>query len=243
VAVIDIAFEIASTGRAGRPQSEHLLHRLTALTARLLPGCCGAAITVWDGGRIVRSAVSHMDLAVLRNLPRSPSENPERQVMLRAEPVTIPDTLTPAKWRAYSTDAAGLGVRTVAIWPVPGSAPTTFGFYGSRPHAFHGADLALVTAQAAAVLQDADERDELVIEAHVLRASLESRSVIDQAAGILMAEQGGTPQQAFAELRRLSQHGNLRLADVAQGLVSRRSSGLRRAESRRRAGSSPGSRP
>jgi AmiR/NasT family two-component response regulator len=49
--------------------------------------------------------------------------------------------------------------------------------------------------------------------------------VIDQAAGIIMAERSCSPEAAFAELRRRSNHGNVKLAEVARELVSEQSSG------------------
>lgn len=224
---VDVAFELRRACRGPGLSAEHLLHRLSSFTARLLPGCCGTSIAVWEDNRIVVSAVSHPDLAALRSLPRSASENPERQVMLRAEPVTIPDTLTSAKWRAFSAAAAGLGLRSVAILPMTGGSHATFGFYASRPRAFEAAepDLALIADEANVVLRDAEYQSELASEAHGVRASLASRSIVDQAIGIIVAEHACSPQQALAEMQRLSQRGNIRLSELARSLVARRSPG------------------
>ena len=46
-----------------------------------------------------------------------------------------------------------------------------------------------------------------------------SRAVIDQAIGIVMAQQRGTPEQAFAALRTISQRRNVKLRVVAAELV------------------------
>lgn len=54
-----------------------------------------------------------------------------------------------------------------------------------------------------------------------LRRALTSRAAIDQAKGIVMAERRCTPDEAFDVLRTLSQHANVRLADVALALVYR----------------------
>lgn len=61
--------------------------------------------------------------------------------------------------------------------------------------------------------------------AEKLRYALEHRAVIDQAKGILMASRKITAEQAFAVLAKQSQHENIKLRDLAAGLVDRASSG------------------
>lgn len=58
-----------------------------------------------------------------------------------------------------------------------------------------------------------------VVLSEQLRASLASRSVIDQAVGVLMAEQRCTAGEAFAILRSASQNRNLKLRQVAEDVV------------------------
>ncbi|MEX5710186.1 GAF and ANTAR domain-containing protein [Parafrankia sp. FMc6] len=52
-----------------------------------------------------------------------------------------------------------------------------------------------------------------------LRRALSSRAVIDQAIGILMAQQRCTAEDAFAILRQTSQNSNRKLRDVAAALI------------------------
>jgi hypothetical protein len=225
-----IALEMACLGRDERLSPEHLLHRLTTLTARLVPGCCGASVTVWSAGRMQRSSVSHADLAALRDLPRASSQDPERQALARQQAVSIPDTRMSAGWGHFAACAAAFGIRSVVFEPAgAGPADATFGFYATEPYAFDGSELAFIARQAGAALQEADYHDELMRGVYAVRAGLETRSVIDQATGIIMAERSCSAEAAFAELRMRSNHGNLKLAEVARNLVreaeSARSSG------------------
>jgi len=64
-----------------------------------------------------------------------------------------------------------------------------------------------------------DELTELHRENDQLRAALTSRATIDQAKGILMATHGGTPEDAFNRLVRMSQNSNVPLRDVAKAIV------------------------
>ena len=54
-----------------------------------------------------------------------------------------------------------------------------------------------------------------------LRTALSSRSVIDQAIGIIIGMQRCPPQVAFDMLRTVSQNRNIPLRDVAADLVAR----------------------
>ena len=47
-----------------------------------------------------------------------------------------------------------------------------------------------------------------------------SRAVIDQAIGILRSRAGGTAEEAFARLRKISQSENVKLSVVADRLVT-----------------------
>jgi AmiR/NasT family two-component response regulator len=70
--------------------------------------------------------------------------------------------------------------------------------------------LALSSAEA----HDAEDR-----RLDNLQDALVTREVIGQAQGILMERERITPDQAFAVLRRASQHLNVKLRVVAQALV------------------------
>lgn len=64
-----------------------------------------------------------------------------------------------------------------------------------------------------------DELERLRVVVHHLARALESRPVIEQAKGILMARERCTEDEAFEMLRRASQRTNRRLADLARELV------------------------
>ena len=66
----------------------------------------------------------------------------------------------------------------------------------------------------------AAEIDQLRDEVAGLRRALESRPLIEQAKGVLMQRHGWTADHAFHHLVLLSQHLNIRLAEVAESLVT-----------------------
>jgi GAF domain-containing protein len=64
-----------------------------------------------------------------------------------------------------------------------------------------------------------------------LQRALDSRSVIDQAIGIIRSRSGGTANEAFERLAHISQSENIKLYAVAEGLVEE---AVRRVRVRRR---------
>ena len=62
-------------------------------------------------------------------------------------------------------------------------------------------------------------------EVEDLRATLRSRPVIDQAKGILIAERGCTPDEAFDMLCAASQRENRKVRDIAEAMVDRAQTG------------------
>src|SRR4051812_15654781 len=61
---------------------------------------------------------------------------------------------------------------------------------------------------------------ELELEVVHLRRALESRTLIGVATGLLAERYGCTSTQAWALLRRLSSHANVKIREVARGLVA-----------------------
>lgn len=71
-------------------------------------------------------------------------------------------------------------------------------------------------------LEDFNSMAEEIIQ---LREALRSRSTIEQAKGLVMAERRCTPDEAFKYLVKLSNDTNVRVADVAAALVYRAQGG------------------
>jgi L-asparaginase/Glu-tRNA(Gln) amidotransferase subunit D len=66
----------------------------------------------------------------------------------------------------------------------------------------------------------APNRVQLLREVEGLRRAMESRAVIEQAKGIIIASTGKTPDEAFDLLRQQSQHANQKLRELAADIVA-----------------------
>jgi anti-anti-sigma factor len=76
-----------------------------------------------------------------------------------------------------------------------------------------------VAALLATMVQDERASDGLAADVADLSAALESRAVIDQAQGVIMAQNRCGSEQAVQILRAASSHRNQKLAEVAAGIV------------------------
>ncbi len=183
---------------------------------------CG--ITLADQGRVFTVAAADELATQLDEQQYELDSGPCLQALASGEVVDAPDLSIESRWESYPTIAMGheiLGIYSVPL--IVGGKPVgVLNLYARTPNAFGALDrqlAALVAGQAAiAVTAALRHYDEVTLSDH-LRIALSSRSVIDQAIGIVMAQQRGTPEQAFAALRTISQRRNIKLRVVAAELV------------------------
>lgn len=138
----------------------------------------------------------------------------------------IVDTERDDRWRPFSEACAAVGVRSTLSMPLvtDNEGVGALNFYSLEPGSFTSADiaqaqhfssLAAITLVNAQAYQDARHLSEHLNEA------MKSRSVIEQAKGILMAGGAKSPDDAFQMLVRVSQRENRKLRQVAMELVDR----------------------
>jgi GAF domain-containing protein len=149
------------------------------------------------------------------------------ETLATGEQVEVTDQRTDERWPSYGARAVDLGVRASLSVPLTSGDQTlgALNVYGyERPREF-GEDekqrIAMFASQASTALTLAIERTERERTAHQLEKAFVSRAVIDQAIGVLMAQEKCTADQAFALLRQHSQNNNRKLRDVAVDLITR----------------------
>jgi GAF domain-containing protein len=121
--------------------------------------------------------------------------------------------------------AAAHGIRSTLSVPLvaEGKQIGALNLYGPVPDAF-GADeirrAESLAANAAGALALAVRQAATVDLTSQLRAALASRAVIDQAIGVIMAQERCSQAEAFAILRAASQNRNVKLRTVATQIVT-----------------------
>jgi GAF domain-containing protein len=140
--------------------------------------------------------------------------------------IDVPDLTADTRWADFRHQALAQGIRSSVSIPLSsdGSTVGALNLYGSRPHAFDQAarqHAETFATQAATALTLALRNAAQAQDTAQLEQALTSRTVIDQALGILMAQQHCTADDAFDLLRANSQNNNRKLRDVAADLITR----------------------
>ena len=206
---------------------DEALHRLTALAAELVPGGTAAAVTIAMASGTLTFAASDQRLEKLHRLEFDNESGPVVETLRHNEPRRVDDTAAECRWPAFCRAAADAGFAACLVLPLrtdrqPGGAVA---LYGQEPNVFRGAahDIALlVAAQGGAAVHNAALYGTCRRMVESLHAGLESRAVIEQAKGILHAELGVSPAEAFRLLSRYSQNTNQRVRKISARLVQGR---------------------
>ncbi|MEU6412536.1 GAF and ANTAR domain-containing protein [Microbispora sp. NPDC046933] len=218
-----LARDLAALGRVTEGTSaESVLRGITEAVARGVPGCAGGTAELWMEERVLLAA-SHSELTVLIDRERDLREGPSREALSTGRPVTIPDVMRESRWSRYAATAVRHGVRSVLVVPIAvEGAVVIIGLYGVRPGVFTsgGPLMALLREQVTVALANIWEFDDVLTGAAQMQEALAGRSVIDQAKGIIMSKSGCSAEEAFEELRRVSQHHQVKVADLARLLVT-----------------------
>ncbi|WP_222264378.1 GAF and ANTAR domain-containing protein [Modestobacter marinus] len=140
--------------------------------------------------------------------------------------VRVDDLREDVRFGAVGPRAAGLGVRSCLAVPLPyqGSSIGALNAYSAEPAAFSSPDAVRIGTEVAEALAiavlNADSHAQLDDQAHNLSVAMHSRAVIEQAKGVLMAQQHVGPDEAFEILRAASQRSNRKVRDVAAAIVA-----------------------
>ncbi|TMR17001.1 ANTAR domain-containing protein [Nonomuraea turkmeniaca] len=219
-----LARDLATLGRLGEDTStESVLRGLTTALAAGVPGCSGASAEHWRDHRVLVSG-SHSELIMLVEGEREVGEGPSIEARKSGARASVADVLTDSRWPRYDAMATRCGVRSALVVPID-VAPVELvvGLYSVRPGAFsaQGAHSLtdMLTEQLGVAMANMSEFEEVRTDAAQLQEALAGRSVIDQAKGIIMQTSGCTAEAAFEELRRISQHHQVKVADLARLLV------------------------
>jgi len=219
-----LARDLATLGRLGEDTSvETVLRGLTTALAAGVPGCSGGSAEYWRDGRALTSG-SHSELIKLVEGEREIGEGPSVAARRTNARVAVADVLTDTRWPRWAALATRWGVRSVLAVPIAvPPAQLIVGLYSVRRNAFspQGAQslAEMLTEQVGVAMANMWDFDEVRTDAAQLQEALAGRALIDQAKGIIMQTSGCTAEEAFEELRRISQHHQVKVADLARLLV------------------------
>jgi GAF domain-containing protein len=194
--------------------SDAQLRQLADLSLELVPGSTAAGVVV-AGDNSWTFAASDAAIASLHRKQLEDAHGPVAEALRFGEARRVDDAMLAA------------GLLSCLALPLRTDRETggVLAIYGRDRGCFAGTghDLALLfAAQGGVALRNARLYRNCTQLVGNLRLALESRAVIEQAKGILVAEFGCSPDVAFKRLSTLSQITNTKVKDIAADLVAGR---------------------
>jgi GAF domain-containing protein len=140
--------------------------------------------------------------------------------------IAVPDVVaTASRWPSFARRATEHGVRSTLSLPLSSGDRRALGamnLYATEAGTYTddvAEDARLLATCAAAVLANAKAYWEVFDLAAGLQTAMQSRAVIEQAKGKIMATRGCTADEAFQVLAAASQRENVKLRDIAKRMV------------------------
>ena len=198
--------------------------RVASLACRTLPPCDYASVTMVNDGRPSTPVQTDKVAADLDSVQYRSRRGPclEAYQVGKIVREKIPEEAE--RWPEFSTVAMNAGIQSVLAVPLvaKGQPLGALNLYSKSSAGYDAAaeETALLFSQQAAVAcANAEVYWRTYTLTEHLREALESRDVIGQAKGILMARRNCTAEAAFELLRQASQHRNIKLREVADQVV------------------------
>jgi GAF domain-containing protein len=203
-----------------------VLTDVTRIAARGIPGAEATSITLIRNDRPF-TAAHHGEMSLAADeLQYEHGAGPCMDAGRAGVLLRVDDMHTEQRWPEYVAHLVETTeVRSSLSIPLPyqGSSIGALNNYSTQPSAFAspeslsaGLEVAEIVAVAVA---NADAHAQLGEQARNMGLAMQSRAVIEQAKGVLMAQRHVDAEQAFEILRDASQRYNRKLRDIATGIV------------------------
>ena len=209
----------------GSETFEQFLDELAVLAAAGFDRDVSVGLTLDRQGHTTTVSNSDAQAAKYDEIQYSFDHGPCLTAMRTGETVVVDDLAEDDRWGPYQSHALLLGAQSSVSHPLSGGRGVVgaLNVYARDPHVFGPAEQELAgrfAAEASRALVLAVRFAAQAELSEQLGAALKSRTVIDHAIGIVMAQTRCDAAQAFAILRSASQNRNIKLRVLATEIVT-----------------------
>jgi GAF domain-containing protein len=181
-------------------------------------------VTVVRRKRPVTVASSTPQARVMDGLQYAHGDGPCLTAMRTGKTVYVGDVAAELRWPEYVRAVAAHGVRSILGVPLQleGDSTAALNIYSSAVHGFSPEDIAraeLFGEQSSKALRLELRLAQLKEAKEDLETAMKSRTAIDIAVGVIMAQNRCSQAAAMAILRTASNSRNIKLRDVAAGII------------------------
>lgn len=194
------------------------------LRAQQLMNATAVSLTLRFDDRFVTAAASHPVAVDIDECQYALKQGRCFDAATENRDIWEPDLAHGSRWPLWTPDALAAGMGCVYATPLEAtSTPGALNVYGAPADASNPSPImthvTTVRDYAVVLVHNALIRTTATQAAEQLREAMRSRSVIEQAKGIIIAEEHVTADTAFSYLTRMSQASHKKLRDVATDIV------------------------
>jgi GAF domain-containing protein len=207
---------------------EDFLHELAVVAASELASAgqeifCGVTLIRRKKAATVASSDAHARM--LDEIQYGYNDGPCLTAIHESMTVHAPDLRQDNRWPEYARAALNEGINSILAVPFlsDGNAKAGLNIYSTRAHGFSGTDIDRAeqfAIQANTSLRLALRIAQLTDARNDLTTAMKSRTTIDLAAGIIMAQNRCSQATAMSILKNASSARNVKLRDVAATVVA-----------------------
>jgi GAF domain-containing protein len=210
--------------RLGEEDLPQVLDRMVGIAKDALDGADEVSITLVRGDKPWTAAYTGQLALDADELQYERGYGPCIDAGVSGTLLRVDDMRQEHRWPDYAAVVVPRGVLSSVSVPLPLQTELVgaLNCYSRQLGSFTGSTDAAVelASHVAVALSNAMTYHDAAALAEHMRAAMESRSVIEQAKGVIMAQNRCDAQRAFDILRRASQGRNVKLRDLAHELVA-----------------------
>jgi GAF domain-containing protein len=210
--------------RLGRRPLEEVLQQFVEITKDAVPGADEVSNTLvrddkgWTSAYTGRLALDADELQYERGYGPCMDAGRTGTVLL------VDDTRSETRWPDYTAHVTARGVLSSLSVPLPIQTDVigALNCYSRTPSAFSPEAVEIaeeLAGHVAVAVSNAIAVTEATTLVEQMRKAMDSRSIIDQAMGVIMAQNRCDADAAFAILTRASQNRNIKLREIARSTV------------------------
>jgi GAF domain-containing protein len=206
---------------------KEMLDELAEFSALTLadPAAAFCSITLMRRKKPVTVASSEESAVRLDETQYRAGDGPCLSAIRKQVVIHVPDLGSEHRWPAFTAAALGEGVGSSLSVPLvlEGEAEAGLNLYSTRSHGFNGEDIDMVEAysyHASKALRLAVRISQLAEAKTNLTAALESRTTIDLATGVIMAQNRCSQETAIKILKIASSTRNVKLREIAASVIA-----------------------
>lgn len=219
-----VGLDALSRLAVGRLSLEDTLTAVATFAVQAVPGADGAGLVLREPDRADVRVATSSSVREVDDVQHQLGQGPCLTAMSERRVVRIGSLGSDEQWRQFGSRVARMGVHSVLALPlVTEEGPLgALGVYAHAKQAFdeRAAHLGQLFAVPAAIaVQNAQVLARATRLAQQLQRTLDERSGVERAVGIMMARRGHAREEALDRLRKLSQAGHVKLSVMAERVV------------------------